>query len=387
MSTDNDKSNRNEILQVCQETSDLNVIRNLVYDECQSYLNGLINLESLTSLLIEIIKINENVVNLLSDLLLLLDIETQNIKNKSKRDNYISLLSACSNKLISDSLLKERLEIDTVAEASIIANRKLVNTKFVKLKTRLFYKQRKFNLFREESEGYAKLITELTQEEDLDVDYMIEVVQSLIGCFNLDPNRVIDVILECFECRTELHRFYIELIKRFFDNKSSLTQIIAFKFNFYHNDVNLSTSKDLYQVAAILIKNKLIDLDDVWDHLLPTDLQIEEFHFSELEDARKSSRKATLVSSTEESSNFIDKLEKQDALLKHSLIDDNQKLNLCLHSLKVGDWENALRIIDKMPEFYVLSDRLLALELCKIIHFMIDDFYKRFISIGLSFEF
>lgn len=45
------------------------------------------------------------------------------------------------------------------------------------------YKQRKFNLFREESEGYAKLIVELNQEisENTEWKTLLEIIQSLIG--------------------------------------------------------------------------------------------------------------------------------------------------------------------------------------------------------------
>lgn len=45
------------------------------------------------------------------------------------------------------------------------------------------YKQRKFNLFREESEGYAKLVTELNQDFDKSVTdkSLLDIVQSLIG--------------------------------------------------------------------------------------------------------------------------------------------------------------------------------------------------------------
>lgn len=45
------------------------------------------------------------------------------------------------------------------------------------------YKQRKFNLFREESEGYSKLIVELNQEisEDMEWKTILEIIQSLIG--------------------------------------------------------------------------------------------------------------------------------------------------------------------------------------------------------------
>lgn len=46
------------------------------------------------------------------------------------------------------------------------------------------YKQRKFNLFREESEGYSKLIVELNQERrDGEVASTLEIVKSLIGTF------------------------------------------------------------------------------------------------------------------------------------------------------------------------------------------------------------
>lgn len=43
------------------------------------------------------------------------------------------------------------------------------------------YKQQKYNLLREENEGYAKLITELTAGEDFDIDYILKVIRSLIG--------------------------------------------------------------------------------------------------------------------------------------------------------------------------------------------------------------
>lgn len=44
------------------------------------------------------------------------------------------------------------------------------------------YKQQKFNLLREESEGYSKLITELGQEMDtINMSSLLENIKSLIG--------------------------------------------------------------------------------------------------------------------------------------------------------------------------------------------------------------
>lgn len=55
-------------------------------------------------------------------------------------------------------------------------------SRVVKTKTRLYYKQLKFNLLREESEGYAKLITELSSaENDTNLSSVLGRIRSLIG--------------------------------------------------------------------------------------------------------------------------------------------------------------------------------------------------------------
>ena len=43
----------------------------------------------------------------------------------------------------------------------MVGSAKGFSKKVIRLKTRLLYTQHKFNLLREESEGYAKLLTEL----------------------------------------------------------------------------------------------------------------------------------------------------------------------------------------------------------------------------------
>ena len=65
------------------------------------------------------------------------------------------------------------------------------------------YKQQKFNLLREESEGYAKLVTELNQ--DVSHDVILQNIKSLIGlsmfwplCF---PIFVITISDTCYYCQ------------------------------------------------------------------------------------------------------------------------------------------------------------------------------------------
>ena len=100
------------------------------------------------------------------------------------------------------------------------------------------YKQQKFNLFREECEGYSKLIAELNKDfSETTPAETLEVIKSIIGYFNLDPNRVLDVILESFECQLDQHAFFIELLRLFTPDSQTMNELLGFKFNFYLTDV------------------------------------------------------------------------------------------------------------------------------------------------------
>ncbi|KAF2720538.1 hypothetical protein K431DRAFT_270366 [Polychaeton citri CBS 116435] len=85
----------------------------------------------------------------------------------------------------------------------------LVRSTFGRVKTRkgtvILYKQANFNLLREESEGYAKLITEYFNTaqsamlKDTDPDMAVasfERVKALVGAFDLDVGRVLDITLD-----------------------------------------------------------------------------------------------------------------------------------------------------------------------------------------------
>lgn len=53
------------------------------------------------------------------------------------------------------------------------------------------------------------------------------------GCFDLDPNRVLDVLLESFECRPHLENFYVPLFKEYVTERKTLCHILGFKFRFF----------------------------------------------------------------------------------------------------------------------------------------------------------
>ena len=149
--------------------------------------------------------------SLIVDVLSLSDLET--MSKKEERERFLGILNE-SEKYLPERTLKERMEIESLGEAGVVKNHKKFFQTIIKLKTKMFYKQQKYNLFREESEGYAKLVTELNQDlTTVTPVEVMKVIKSIIGFFNLDPNRVLDIILESFECQLHMHGFYVELLR------------------------------------------------------------------------------------------------------------------------------------------------------------------------------
>ena len=123
----------------------------------------------------------------------------------------ISLLQhLVSTGVASSETVIELVDKSLLQESSIISNSQILATRSVRINTGLLYKQQKFNLLREENEGYAKLshefnvaLSELPKSgliETSDIaaksNELLTVVNALIGYFELDPNRVLDNILD-----------------------------------------------------------------------------------------------------------------------------------------------------------------------------------------------
>ncbi|EEE55887.1 hypothetical protein OsJ_04544 [Oryza sativa Japonica Group] len=183
--------------------------------------------------------------------------------------------SFVESSLIAPRLLQERCEEEFLWEVELSKSKgQDLKAKEVRVNTRLLYQQTKFNLLREESEGYAKLVTLLCQiGSDLacqnSSSVTMSIIKSLIGHFDLDPNRVFDIVLECFELYPD-NTIFCQLIPLF--PKSHAAQILGFKFQYYQRlDVNSTVPPGLFRIAALLVKSGFIDLDSLYAHLLPND--------------------------------------------------------------------------------------------------------------------
>ncbi|XP_023686314.2 THO complex subunit 2 isoform X1 [Paramormyrops kingsleyae] len=377
-----EKSGKSEFLQLCRNLSDRpddvsqKELQAALYDLSSHVIRGTLKLELAASGLADVMELREDMSSILADVFCVLDIETGCLEEKSKRDHFTQLVGACLF-FVSDAVLKERLDPETLETLGLIKQAQQFNQKIVKIKTKLFYKQQKFNLLREENEGYAKLITELGQDlsGSITSHLMLESIKSLIGCFNLDPNRVLDIILQVYECRSDQDEFFLPLIKSYMCEPQTLCHILGFKFKF-HQEPNGETPSSLYHVAAALLQHNLIQLDDLYVHLLPSDASIVEEHKRQILEAKQIARKLNMVVVPSEKTEDKEK-EREKEEEKSEKPPDNQKLGLLEALLRIGDWQHAQSIMEQMPAFYATSHKAIALALCQLLHLTVEPLYRR----------
>uniref|UniRef100_A0A1B6BZM5 THO complex subunit 2 n=4 Tax=Clastoptera arizonana TaxID=38151 RepID=A0A1B6BZM5_9HEMI len=379
-----EKQGKSEFLQHCKTlvkenssvspvfTNDGKICK-VLYDLIWQGIRGPLKKDAVVTTISELVNYHKDMASIILDVVNIIDSESSMLDPASDEQSTLGYIIKESEKIFSDKLLKERLEIDTLQEFKILNNRNFY-TKFIKVKTKLYYKQRKFNLLREESEGFAKLITELNQELSGNVTHvhMLETIKSLIGCFNLDPNRVLDVILDSFEKRPEQKDFFIPLIKAYMPDRKILSEVLGYKFSFCNLDPD-PTPKSLFLVTAIMLQHGIINLNDIYDWLSPDDKFIVKDWEKEINDAKEFVRKLNVVS-TKEKEKEDQPEEKEEDFEKY---ERNQKFNLCEALLTIGDWNNALCLCKKLPDHCAMEQPAVAIALCKLIHSLIEPIYRK----------
>ncbi|XP_022828903.1 THO complex subunit 2 isoform X1 [Spodoptera litura] len=343
-----------------------------MYDLLLCGLRGNLKKEAVLSVLRDITVLHADIPSVILDVVSVLDAETCSDVQSEERTNFCYIVRELES-FLSDKLLKERLEIDTLQDAGTLKN-KLFYTKFIKIKTKLYYKQRKFNLFREESEGYSKLIVELNHEgvDKADWKSLLEIIQSLIGCFNLDPNRALDIILESFESRTHSDQLFIPLIKNYMGDPQVISEVLGFKLGNMEVLENYKEPPPLMTVIALLLQHQVIALDDIYPWLRPDDSIMAKEADKELKTVQDYIRKLSIVSTKGPQANgaaeYVE--EKSDPQEYWS----NQKLVLCEALLKVNAWREFASLSARLPT-NIMPQRP-AVALCNMLHALIEPLYR-----------
>ncbi|XP_041973437.1 THO complex subunit 2 isoform X2 [Aricia agestis] len=355
------------------KSAKLSGISESIYDLLLCCVRGLLKKDSIITVLREIVALHADIPSILLDVVCILDAETSIEVQSEERAQFCHIVRDLES-FISDKLLKERLEIDTLQDVGTLKNKSFY-TKFIKIKTKLYYKQRKFNLFREESEGYAKLIVELNQEisEDADWSTMLEIIQSLIGCFNLDPNRVLDIILESFEARPHLDQLFIPLVSSYMGDPQVISEVLGFKLGNMEVLEDYKEPPPLMTVIALLLQHKVISLDNIYPWLRPDDSIMAKEADKELKAVQEYIRKLNIVSTKGPQANgpteFIE--EKADPQEYWS----NQKLVLSEALLSVTAWKEFADLSARMPVTTMAARPANAL--CKMLHALVEPLYRK----------
>ncbi|KAG8710344.1 THO complex subunit 2, partial [Ceratobasidium sp. 394] len=311
-----------------------------------------------------------------------------------------------------------------------------VRQRETKLRTATFYKQTRYNLLREQSEGYSKLVTELYQSvgpphdaaTGRPVETRARIIQraqetwarmvALFGVFDLDPNRAVDIFLDCFETHLSSHwAFFLELLRcspwsrakphsvglqetteeqtmdldaepdweglnldevlakaegRAFGavgdsstpQGSQCGQILGFKFAYYQSEnATENAPSRLYMLAALLLREGFIKMDDLYPHLSPSDDSMSEFEAkwnstkpavlvqrsnalamaAPLVDDSRGSYRQQASSSTQAKSTTAEGAKAKEPA--------NQKAQLAYSLLCVGALRQSLTILSKFPWF------------------------------------
>ncbi|KAI6648846.1 THO complex 2 (predicted), isoform CRA_b [Oopsacas minuta] len=365
--------------------------RSILYFLCQQIPNGKLKQDDVINFLLTLYKQKdigidrELLQSCLADILCVLDAEVTCVSkdSKPKKEMFCRLVKELiDRKLMSETLLKERFDFDTLEQLGVVVSSKAFTQKYVRSKTRLFYKQQKFNLFREENEGYAKLIVELefSTRVTRDPDLLLSHVQALIGQFSLDPNRVMDVILEVAEFYPQNFDFLVDLIRIYPSGEDTLSQLLTFKLLAIKNSFDNEPPSKFFQLLALLIQSDVLPLNMLYNNLVPSDAQVMEAIQKILSDAKKDSRATVTVQleNTPDKKELSDLLLPDNSIVSSNYMLSNQKICLLHAMLQIGDWEHANQLFQKLPEHYPVLFPSVRELLVSLIEFSVEPLYRKY---------
>ncbi|PYH99012.1 hypothetical protein BO71DRAFT_415916 [Aspergillus ellipticus CBS 707.79] len=119
---------------------------------------------------------------------------------------------------INSALMRMQLETQLLQSLGLV--RETFSRMGIRKQTNLLYRQSNYNLLREESEGYSKLLTELFTTSNNEppssevVEDTFERVKAMVGAFDMDVGRVLDVTLDVFAAvLVKQYRFFVKLLR------------------------------------------------------------------------------------------------------------------------------------------------------------------------------
>lgn len=226
-----------------------------------------------------------------------------------KENCVLTTRNLIAKKYILPSMVLERTDSEFI-KAVGVSDVGAFDKKYIRANTAYLYTQSKFNLLREESQGFSKLLVLLSENagipsidnlyqgskgklQDLreirakivqeEAVRVLDQILRLIGTFELDSNRVLDLVLDVFAAKVINYDFFIQLLRISPWNKKLYAHFMGFKYSSYCSESGNTSRPPLQMVfvSALLIKENLMDLGDIYPHLYPseeeTDINFKEY--------------------------------------------------------------------------------------------------------------
>lgn len=316
--------------------------------------------------------------------------------DKIKNENFKNLV----NLLLSEEIIKkidllEKLDKSTLNQIGLFPEQDY--KKIFRLKITSLYEQNKFNLLREESEGYSKLISLLFDLNELnkklnekDIQITLEEITKTIGYFNLDSYRVLDIALDVFKYSP----FNINYIK-IFDilNKEKILTIIDCKFFENLND------KKLMIVVAQLIHFNYISLEEFLLHITPSLNELQQNFVKKYQTIYDYINKSLIQDIKHEISSFVENTEtfskeKSEANKSHKIANhfcNFQKIISKAINFEIDEDKNNKedKRLKKVNQFYLLFESFIAIkdkENIDKMYNLVKDFYDPLENDGVIYE-
>ncbi|XP_055340190.1 THO complex subunit 2-like [Paramacrobiotus metropolitanus] len=278
---------------------------------------------------------------------------------------------------------RERLEQE-VLQTLGLSDKNQWDTRYVRTKTKWFFKLQKFNLLREEPEGFAELIDVLDLAEGAATSAIIDKIMEIAGKYDLDVYRIVETMLTaCSHAPASLSRVLAEFCENVDFDVNTLMAMLGNTFKVAVQKIVKEPHRvrALCEVACHLVEQKLA----TWEDIVPN----VPFSRSEAEEHWKQMFDRSVAENSIINTKSLAMKEKQNANESGSFEDvilffeknKNPRIELVTVMLQHGMYHDAVRLINDMPMLYATTFQPLAAELAKIIHYIINPLYT---SVGLD---
>ena len=274
-----------------------------------------------------------------------------------EKEKYVSILNEVLNDSesnLDDQMAMTRLNLEVLqryTDRFSGIDPALIRKKIIKENTNQIYRQRKFNLFREESEGFAKLLRSLCKNPVGENGN--EQIKGLIGLFELDPIRVADTVFGSL----------IYKVNAFSSgNKQQLDEMCSAEIQYLKEIRHIqhligmtlpTTNSAFFQAVALLLKHEVTSLPLLLPHFMFKSFDVQHMvkntseYYSNLIQALKKFGPSSVLPVHElhdEEDHPIFLL--LDALLEESCWDDARAVFLHLFSLEIDPFVCKPDLID-----------------------------------------